>query len=114
MTKKKFAFGKRPRMKEVVPGTDAKLKFRADPTVVVDGEYGEKYSFPITLISHDSYDSFPIKCDWESKSQVAKELHDAWHNKQDTPEYAAYLRAYSKSEWVLTRFDNGSYWIDSQ
>ena len=109
----KFSFGSNPKMLEVPLGKSAEFKFVGEPKIV-ETEWGEKYSFPISLISHDSYDSFPIKCDWESKSQVAKELHDAWHNKQDTPEYAAYLRAYSKSEWVLTRFDNGSYWIDSQ
>ena len=109
----KFSFGSNPKMLEVPLGKSAEFEFTGEPKIV-ETEWGEKYSFPISLLSHDSYDSFPIKCDWESKSQVAKELHDVYHNTQDTPEYAAYLRAYSKSEWVLTRFDNGSYWIDSQ
>lgn len=109
MTTKKFAFGKRPRMKEVVPGTDAKLKFRADPTVVVDGEYGEKYSFPITLISHDSHDILPFDCDWVTKSDVGKELWNALNAEQPDKDFA---KAYKESNWQLTRFDTGTYWID--
>ena len=109
MTKKKFAFGKRPRMKEVVPGTDAKLKFRADPIVVVDGEYGEKYSFPITLISHDSHDILPFDCDWVTKSDVGKELWNALNAEQPDKDF---VEGYNNSNWKLTRFDTGTYWID--
>ena len=107
MTEKKFSFGTNPSMREVPPGTEAKFSFNGLPTLV-ETEWGQKYSFPIILISHDSYDSLPIKCNWESKSMVAKEIHVAY-NKGDNKEF---IKAYEKSEWQLTRFDTGTYWLD--
>jgi len=109
MTGKKFSFGKRPRMNEVVPGTDAKLKFRGDPTIIEDGEYGEKYSFPITLISHDSHSTLPFDCDWITKSDVGKELWNGLNAEQPDKDF---VEGYNNSNWKLTRFDTGTYWID--
>ena len=103
----KFSFGSNPKMLEVPLGKNARFKFVGKPKIV-ETEWGEKYSFPISLLSHDSYDSFPIKCDWESKSQVAKELYEGHKNNIN----GNFVYAYQKSEWNLTRFDNGSYWID--
>ena len=48
-----FGFGSKPRMKEVPKGTEAIFSFNGEPEIV-ETEYGEKFSFPITLISHDS------------------------------------------------------------
>ena len=107
MSEKKFSFGSNPNMREVPPGTEAKFQFAGEPKVV-DTEWGEKISFPILLISHASYDSLPIKCNWESKSMVAKEIYEVY-NKGDQPEF---IKAYEKSEWQLTRFDTGAYWLD--
>ena len=111
MVKDKFSFGSNPSMKEVTPGTEARFRFNG-PVEIIDTEWGEKYSFPIILLSHDSYDSFPIKCNWESKSQVAKELYTVYHKTEETKKYKDFLDAYFKSEWQLTRFDTGAYWID--
>ena len=107
MVKDKFSFGTNPSMREVPPGTEAKFQFNGDPTLV-ETEWGQKYSFPIILISHDSYDSLPIKCNWESKSMVAKEVFEVF-GKGDNTEF---LKAYKESKWQLTRFDTGSYWLD--
>ena len=107
MTKKKFSFGSEPSMREVPLTEAATLKFNGKPTTV-ETEWGEKYSFPISLLSHDSYDSFPIKLIWESKSQCAKELMEAYE-KGDNKEF---MKAYVDSKWQLTRFDTGAYWID--
>ena len=106
-TEAKFSFGTNPSMREVPPGTEAKFSFNGLPTLV-ETEWGQKYSFPIILISHDSYDSLPIKCNWESKSMVAKEIYEVF-NKGESTEFIA---AYEKSEWQLTRFDTGAYWLD--
>jgi hypothetical protein len=76
MVKDKFSFGSSPKMREVPPGTEARFRFNG-PAEIVDTEWGEKYSFPIVLISHDSYDALPIDCNWESKSMVAKEVYNA-------------------------------------
>ena len=97
-------------MNEVVPGTDAKLKFRGDPTVIVDGEYGEKYSFPITLISHDSHPQLPLDCDWITKSDVGRDL---WNRVNAEEPDKTFDNAYKNDNWQLTRFDTGTYWIDS-
>ena len=107
MAEKKFSFGTNPSMREVPPGTEAKFSFNGDPTLV-ETEWGQKYSFPIVLISHDSYDTLPIKCNWESKSMVAKEIYEA-HKKGDNKRF---LEAYQDSKWQLTRFDTGAYWLD--
>ena len=107
MTEKKFSFGTNPNMREVPAGTEAKFQFNGEPTIV-ETEWGEKYSFPILLISHDSYDSLPIKCNWESKSMVEAELFNVWIKKENKE----FLKAYKESKWQLTRFDTGSYWID--
>ena len=107
MTEKKFSFGTNPSMREVPPGTEAKFHFNGTPSIVTT-DWGEKYSFPITLLSLDSYDSFPIKLIWESKSQCAKELMEAYE-KGDNKEF---MKAYAESAWQLTRFDTGAYWVD--
>jgi hypothetical protein len=106
MVKDKFSFGTNPSMREVPPGTEAKFQFNGDPTLV-DTEWGQKYSFPILLISHDSYDSLPIKCNWESKSMVAKEVFTEYGKNNTT-----FIKAYKECKWQLTRFDTGAYWLD--
>ena len=107
--KDKFTFGSDPKMREVPPGTEAKFQFGGAPSIV-ETEWGEKYSFPIVLFSHDSYESFPINLVWESKSMVAKEVYDAYNNKLSTRE--PFRNAYKSSKWQLTRFDNGAYFLD--
>ena len=104
--KTKFSFGSNPKMREVPPRTEARFRFNG-PAEIVDTEWGEKYSFPIVLISHDSYDSLPIECQWESKSIVAKEVYNAI-NKKDKE----FAEAYKNSTWQLTRFDTGQYFLD--
>ena len=108
MVKDKFSFGSSPKMREVPPGTEAKFRFNGEPSIV-ETEWGEKYSFPIVLISHDSYDSLPIDCNWESKSGVAKEVFTAYG---EGIKSADFNKAYKKSNWQLTRFDTGAYFLD--
>ena len=104
--KDKFSFGSQPSMREVPLTEAATLKFNGDPKLV-ETEWGQKYSFPITLLSHPSYETLPINCNWESKCMVAKELFTEYGKNNNT-----FLKAYKESTWQLTRFDNGSYWID--
>jgi hypothetical protein len=112
--KDKFSFGSSPKMLEVPLGHKAKFEFVGEPKLI-ETEWGEKYSFPILLINHPSYETLPFNCDWESKSQVAKELYEAYtKNKEDKHVNPKFRTAYDNSDWVLTRFDNGSYWIDQQ
>ena len=94
-------------MREVPPGTEAKFRFNGAPSIV-ETEWGEKYSFPIVLISHDSYDSLPIELVWESKSQCDKQVMKSYEDGTNK----AFMKAYQESKWQLTRFDNGAYFID--
>ena len=107
MVKDKFSFGSNPSMKEVTPGTEARFRFNG-PVEIIDTEWGEKYSFPILLVNHPSYETLPFNCEWESKSQVAKELYVAY----SVDPADDFVKAYEKAEWQLTRFDTGAYWID--
>ena len=103
--KTKFSFGSNPKMREVPPGTEAKFQFNGAPSIV-ETEWGEKYSFPIVLISHDSYDSLPIDCQWESKSIVAKEVYNVYNKDKK------FVEVYNTAKWQLTRFDTGQYFLD--
>jgi len=116
MTKKdmSFGFGNKPRMKEVPPGTEATFSFNGDPEII-ETEWGEKYSFPITLITHDSHPLLadgPMDMTWESKCGAAKQLYLALID-GGTNEFARELRkSYKNDVWQLTRFDNGAYFLD--
>ena len=110
MQKDTFGFGSKPCMKEVPPGANAVFTFRGDPKLV-ETDYGEKYSFPITLISHPSYDTLPLKMDWQSKCQSAKQLFTGLND----PSYslsAKLQKHYKDTSWQLTRFDTGAYWLE--
>jgi len=113
MSENNFTFGSKPRMKEVRPGTEAVFSFNGEPAIV-ETEYGEKYSFPITLISHDSYpllEDGPMDILWESKCQAAKQLYNDLNDNKT--QYLKELKeAYKERKWQLTRFDTGAYWLD--
>lgn len=111
--KDKFGFGSKPCMKEVPPGANAVFTFRGEPELV-ETDYGEKYSFPITLISHPSYDTLPLKMDWQSKCQSAKQIYNIL-NQVDTSEFQkSAIKHYKESTWRLDRFDTGAYWLEIQ
>jgi len=110
-SKDTFGFGSKPCMKEVPPGAEAVFTFRGDPKLV-ETEYGEKYSFPITLISHPSYDTLPLNMDWQSKCQSAKQLFTML-GERDLDIWEPLCKAYKNKSWQLTRFDTGAYWIDA-
>jgi len=113
MPGKEFAFGSKPRMKEVPPGAEAIFTFNEKPEVV-ETDYGTKYSFSISLISHPSYpllEDGPMDTTWESKSQCAKQLHNDYFEEKGKY-HKELLEAYKKEQWRLSRFDTGSYWLD--
>ena len=112
MKDESFGFGSKPCMKEVPPGATAVFSFKELPTIV-ETEYGEKYSFPITLISHPSYDTLPLKMDWQSKCQSAKQLFNGLNDK-DYSLHKELKKHFKESAWTLTRFDTGAYWLEVQ
>ena len=114
----KFGFGSKPCMKEVPAGQTAVSSFRGSLPTMVDTEYGEKYSFPITLISHPSYDTLPLDMDWQSKCQSAIQLFKGLekHLMKQVEKMTKFDKElekhYMNSNWVLTRFDTGAYWLE--
>ena len=111
----KFSFGSGPRMREVPAGQSAELKFGGTMDLI-DTDWGEKYSFEITLLSHPSYDSIPkegLKTNWESKSKVAQQLYNACEPEaiERNPGLA---KAIKDNVWILKRSEEGSYFIDNK
>ena len=112
MVQNNFTFGSKPRMKEVKPGTEAIFKFLGNGKVV-DTEFGEKISFPISLISHDSYpllEDGPIEMAWESNSQASKQLLKDLSDEKGKY-HKELVKAFKENKWQLTRFDTGAYFL---
>jgi len=110
-----FGFGSKPCMKEVPPGATAVFSFRGLPELV-ETDYGEKYSFPITLISHPSYplleEGDSMDMEWQSKCQSAKQIWNILNSVDITDFNKLAIKHYKESNWVLTRFDTGAYWLE--
>ena len=108
MSENKFSFGSASRMKEVPVGEHAELMF-SGKMEMVETDWGEKYSFSITLYHHPSYESIPkegIETTWESKSACAQQLMIA--ATEGLPELTKAL----KGKWKLTRTPEGTYFLD--
>ena len=110
MNDNSFGFGTKPSMKEVPAGQHATFTFVGTPELV-ETEWGEKYSFPINLISHSSYDTLPLKMTWQSKCQSAKQLFNGLNDK-DYSLHKELKKHFKESAWRLTRFDTGAYWLE--
>jgi len=110
MNDNSFGFGTKPSMKEVPAGQHATFTFVGEPELV-ETEWGEKYSFPINLISHSSYDTLPLKMTWQSKCQSAKQLFNGLNDK-DYSLHKELKKHFKESAWRLTRFDTGAYWLE--
>jgi len=129
-----FSFGSIPVMREVPPGLHAKFRFTGPGKIVETEQYGEKLSFPISLSYHPSYDSLPplpdnvvdrdkkeaelegqtIECNWQTKCQSAKQLMKGLNEGEPGDKFTKELNVhYNKSEWQLTRFDTGAYWLEA-
>ena len=120
MSAKKLVFGTDPSMREVPTGQHAVIKIGKDFTkwTTVETEWGQKYSFPITLFSHPSYDSIPSKglsMDWVSKSKAAESLFD-WMFEDGLPEqpktFDFDIDKELSAKWKLIRHETGGYAIE--
>jgi len=114
-----LGLGVKPSMSELPKGGKATFQFRGKPSTV-DTEYGLKWSFPITLISHPSH-SFLNKekenIEWVTIATSAKLLFRNLGFDDDykppTKLKEQYQIAYHKDNvWCLNRFDTGAYWLD--
>jgi len=97
LEKESFGFGIRPTMDEVPPGMHAIFRFTGPGKIVNTPKYGKKYSFPVEVSYHPSYDTLPplsdnvvnrdkmeaqlqgqtVKCEWETKCGSAEQLYFA-------------------------------------
>ena len=109
MGKEKFSFGSTSVMREVPPGESAVISFTGK-IQKVETEWGEKYSFEVTLYSHPSYPNLdsirPLETIWQSKSQCAEQLLTAASQGMDD------LTKALKEKWKLIRSEEGTYFIE--
>ena len=108
--KDKYSFGAASVMREVPPGQTAVIKFNGKAEKV-DTDWGDKFSYPILIYSHPSYESIPkegIKTVWESKSQCAQQLMSA--ASEGLPDLTKAL----KEIWKLVRTPEGTYFLNQQ
>ena len=114
MAENKFSFGSASRMKEVPVGEYAELKFSGKMDLV-ETDWGEKYSFEITLNHHPSYESIPkkgIETTWESKSACAAQLMHAVTEMGVAKGVDNALSQALTGKWKLTRTPEGTYFLD--
>ena len=115
---KKLSFGVEPTMREVPPSQHAVIKLGKfnDWEIVETEKYGEKYSFPITLLEHPSYESIPkagIQMKWESKSNAAETLYHYIHELGgDMKVFDWDVEKEFGTTWKLHRFETGGYQLE--
>jgi len=106
--KDKYSFGAASVMREVPPGQTAVIKFNGK-TEKVDTDWGDKFSFPILIFSHPSYESIPkegIESVWQSKSQASENLFNALESGIDN-----LTKAFNEDRWELIRSQEGVYFL---
>jgi len=112
----KLSFGVEPNMREVPPGEHAVIKLgKMSKWKEVETEWGQKYSFPITVLSHPSYDSIPkagLKMNWESKSVAAQSLWNWIYTKGEINTFDFDIEKEVYSQWKLSRHESGGYFLD--
>jgi len=117
-----LTFGVEPNMREVPPGKSATFNVgKVEEWEVIETEWGMKYSFPIILLSHPSYDSIPkkgIEMKWQSKSKSALGLFFwMYHDLNDDDEYIMKVFDHDMSKelnsvMTLHRFETGTYMLE--
>ena len=114
---KNLTFGVEPTMREVPPGEHAVIKLgNFKEWKIVETEYGEKYSLPITLFQHPSYESLPkagIEMKWESKANACQALYNYIYDAPDVMKEFDWdvSKEFTKS-WKLHRFETGGYQLE--
>jgi hypothetical protein len=106
--KDKYSFGATSVMREVPPGQTAVIKFNGK-SEKVETDWGDKFSYPILIYSHPSYESIPkegIESVWQSKSQASENLFTALESGIDN-----LTKAYHEERWELIRSQEGVYFL---
>ena len=109
MAEKKYSFGQPSIMKAIEPGQMASFQFQGEP-VVVETEWGEKYSVPILLLIHPLYSitsSKGIKMQWQTGAKVIRDVIDLLKTSKE------FGKDYYELTWELTVADDGSFWLNA-
>jgi hypothetical protein len=104
----KYSFGASSVMREVPAGQTAVIKFNGK-TEKVETDWGDKFSYPILIFSHPSYESIPSEgffLLWQSKSQASENLFTALS--QGIKELT---KAFEEEKWELIRSQEGVYFL---
>ena len=104
----KYSFGASSVMREVPAGQTAVIKFNGK-TEKVETDWGDKFSYPILIFSHPSYESISkagIESVWQSKSQASENLFTALS--QGIKELT---KAFDEERWELIRSQEGVYFL---
>ena len=105
-------------MREVPPGQHAVIKIgKFSDWKIIETEWGEKYSFPILLLSHPDYPNLdstrPLETTWESKSIAAYTLYHYIHLTDGTmKEFDWNVDKEFSKKWKLHRFETGQYQLE--
>ena len=104
----KYSFGASSVMREVPAGQTAVIKFNGKAEKV-ETDWGDKFSYPILIYSHPSYESIPkegIESTWQRKSQASENLFTALS--QGIKELT---KAFDEERWELMRSQEGVYFL---
>ena len=110
MSDQKYNFGSPSKMKGLVAGEKATLKFLDLPTEV-DTEWGVKYTVSILLLSHPQYPSLSssgMQMQWQTGAKVITDIIELF--KTGSKEFN---KDYYELTWELTCADDGSYWLNA-
>tara|TARA_Y100001963_G_scaffold50483_1_gene70643 strand:+ start:276 stop:632 length:357 start_codon:yes stop_codon:yes gene_type:complete len=110
----KITFGAPDNMPEVPKGETATFKLgKPEDWVIEDTEWGEKFTIPIVLFSHPSFESISkkgIPMQWQSKSVAAKSLYYWMYNEEDVLKIFDVDMSDELNALIeLTRLESGKY-----
>lgn len=76
-------------------------------------EWGDKYSIPVVILSHPSYESFPVETTWQSKSGAAELLYYYFFTVEGEPKTFDWdVNKEFEGKWNLIRFEDGRYKLE--
>ena len=109
MSETKYNFGSPSKMKGLLAGEKATLRFLDSPEKV-DAERGVKYSVPILLLSHPSYPTLSSKgmqMDWQTGCSVIVKTVVPLLEKGEKE----FLQDYKELTWEIEAMEDGSIWM---
>ena len=112
MTEKKYNFGSPSKMKGLLAGEKATVKFLDLPEQIETEEYGTKFVLPILLLSHPQYPSLSskgTKMIWQTNCLVVRETVVPLVKEGDKE----FLKDYLEITWEIRCEEDGSIWLSN-